>query len=578
MSSHDNNQSGFSTMILLFITMGIAVCLIAPVSALTAVTIAVSGDQSYYLGEKVAMGGTNTDSDSTYLFITGPNLPAAGGKLTSPRQAPVSGDPGSFTVVKTTPDRTWEYAWYTAGLDLDAGTYTLYAASQPKTLDTFGDTTTYGTTSIIVKKPYIAATISSPNLVKGQPFTISGTAEGIPPYVQLWIVGDTYRLITRAPVNATDATYNYRVSPELSAILPAGSYYLIAQHPMADNQFDFVVSGDYVRNQKQNNGTNVFSLRESGAADALIAAISDQEANDGTYANDTYAIVPFQVAETGSSYAPAGTGVTLSADGDRSYYQGEKVVLRGRSPDAGTVYLYLTGPNLPAAGAKLTSPNRAVVSGDPNSFTAVRAEPDKTWEYAFYTANLNLEAGTYTVYAESQPMAQDQPDPAAASVGMALKKPFINATISSSNVVQGQPFTVTGTAEGLPPYVQLWIVGDNYAYTTKTPVHSDASFAFSADTTLSGKLPAGQNYLIVQHPMADNQFDFVVSGDYVRNQKLDNGTNVFRLTGPGSLQGRDAADALIAAISDQEANDTTITRDTYTLVPFQVAGAESPSH
>ena len=73
--------------------------------------------------------------------------------------------------------------------------------------------------------------------------------------------------------------------------------------------------------------------------------------------------------------------------------------------------------------------------------------------------------------------------------------------------------------------------------------------------------------------MADNQFDFVVSGDYVRNLKLNNGTNIFRITGPGSLQGSDAADALIAAISDQEANDKTLTNDTYTLVPFQVTDA-----
>ena len=92
----------------------------------------------------------------------------------------------------------------------------------------------------------------------------------------------------------------------------------------------------------------------------------------------------------------------------------------------------------------------------------------------------------------------------------------------------------------------------------KYRVNSDALFTFNADAIMSGKLPAGQNYLIVQHPMADNQFDFVVSGDYVRNLKLNNGTNLFKLTGPGSLQGSDAADALIAAISDQEANDFTL--------------------
>ncbi len=277
------------------------------------------------------------------------------------------------------------------------------------------------------------------------------------------------------------------------------------------------------------------------------------------------------------SCVSAGTGVTISADGDKSYFQGEKVVLQGQSPDADTVYLFLTGPNLQATGVKLTSPDKAVVSGNPDSFTVVKTKPDKTWEYFFYTANLEVDAGTYSVYAVSQPKAKDQLGPDAANVGMALKKPFITANISSSNVVKGQMFTVTGIAEGIPPEVQIWIIGDAYAYTTKTPVNSNALFTFTADAAMLGILPAGQNYLIVQHPMADNLFDFVVSGDYVRNLKLNNGTNVFKLTGPGSLQGSDAADALIAAISDQEANDTTLTNDTYTIVPFQVTDAGNPT-
>ena len=277
------------------------------------------------------------------------------------------------------------------------------------------------------------------------------------------------------------------------------------------------------------------------------------------------------------SCASAGTGVTISAVGDQSYYLGEKVALRGLSPDADTVYLFLTGPNLPASGVTLTSPDKAVVSGNPGSFTVVKIKPDKTWEYSFYTANLPLDAGTYTVYAVGQPKATDQLGPGAASVGMALKKPFITAKISPSNIVKGQPFTVTGKAEGIPPEVQVWIIGNAYPYTTKTPVNSDASFTFTADAAMSGKLPAGQNYLIVQHPMADNQFDFVVSGDYVRNQKLNNGTNVFRLTGPGSLQGSDVADALMTSISDQETNDNALTSDTYTLIPFQVTDVGNPT-
>ena len=207
----------------------------------------------------------------------------------------------------------------------------------------------------------------------------------------------------------------------------------------------------------------------------------------------------------------------------------------------------------------------------------MKTNPDKTWECTWYTYNVTLDAGTYTVFATSQPKTEDQLGPDAANVGLIIEAPYITAGISPATISNGQPFTITGSAEGNPPAVQIWIFGDNYVYTTTTPVNSDASFTFAADAAMSGKLPSGQNYLIVQHPMADNQFDIVVSGDYVRNLKLNNGTNLFKLTGPGSLQGSDAADALTAAFHDRMANDDTLTNDTYTLIPFQVTGAGSPT-
>jgi len=72
--------------------------------------------------------------------------------------------------------------------------------------------------------------------------------------------------------------------------------------------------------------------------------------------------------------------------------------------------------------------------------------------------------------------------------------------------------------------------------------------------------------------MQNNEFDIDISGDYVRNMKLNNGTNLFKITGTGSLQGSDAANALMAAFTSTEARD-----DTFTVIPFQVTGAESQS-
>jgi hypothetical protein len=270
--------------------------------------------------------------------------------------------------------------------------------------------------------------------------------------------------------------------------------------------------------------------------------------------------------------ASATAGVTIAAQGDQSYYLGEKVIFSGRNSDSGSTYLFITGPGtfstgpgIPGAGGKLTSPLQAVVSGNADSFTEVKTKPDKTWEYVYYTANLPYEAGTYTVYAESQPKAHDQLGPDAANVGIILKKPFITAEISPASVSNGAPFTISGIAEGIPESVQVWIFGKNYYSRSIVPVNSDASFRYEVPGEVASQLAGSQSFVIVQHPMQNTTFDIDASGDYVRSVQLNNGMNLFRISGPGSLQDSDAAEALIAAFSDVTLGD-----DTYTVIPFQV--------
>jgi hypothetical protein len=266
----------------------------------------------------------------------------------------------------------------------------------------------------------------------------------------------------------------------------------------------------------------------------------------------------------------AETGVTISAQGDQSYYLGEEVVLRGSNYDSDFTYLFMTGPGISPDGGKLSSPLRNVSSGDSGSFDRVQTKPDKTWEYTLYTNNLGINPGPYALYAVSQPKTAAQVTAADnKSAKVIFKKPFITAEINSSTISKGQPFRITGFAEGNPGSVQAWIIGDNYSFTTTSPTNPDSSFVCTITPQISEKLPAGQLYLIVQHPMQDNQLDIVMSGDWVKNLKLNDGSssggmNLFRITGPGSLQGHDAAEALIAALNDP------VVDDTYTEIPFVV--------
>jgi hypothetical protein len=302
-----NNPYGFWKMILLLIVAGTVVLSLSPVSAEKPfVTIVAQGDQSYYMGEKVVFSGMNTDSDSTYLFITGPNLPPGGAKLSSPSRQAVSGDAGSFTVVKTKPDTTWEYAWYTSDLRLDAGTYTIYAVTTPETKAEFNDSTTYGTVGIIYKKPFLMTAISPKTILKGQPFTVNGYAEGDPASVQLWIFGNNFFSLITVPVDK-EALYTFTADAEFSNKLAAGDYYLIAEHPMADYRFDFTFNGEYVTVMEDNTTIDLFKVKGPGslqgkdAAEALVFALSENEHRNETISRDTHAIVAFAVGETNTS-------------------------------------------------------------------------------------------------------------------------------------------------------------------------------------------------------------------------------------------------------------------------------------
>jgi hypothetical protein len=262
----------------------------------------------------------------------------------------------------------------------------------------------------------------------------------------------------------------------------------------------------------------------------------------------------------------AETGVTISAQGDQSYYLGEEVVLSGSNYDSDYTYLFMTGPGISPGGGKLTSPLENVTSGDSGSFDRARTKPDKTWEYILYTYNLGIHPGPYEMYAVSQPKTAAQlTGTENKSSQILFKQPFITAKITPSMITKGQPFTVTGFAEGNPGVVQLWIIGNNYVYDTTSPTYPDTSFSFNITPQLSENLPQGVYSFIIQHPMQNNQLDIVASGDWVKNPQLNNGgMNLFRITGPGSLQGRDAAEALIAALNDPAVDDT------YTEIPFVI--------
>ena len=97
-------------------------------------TITCSGDWAYDLGETIGIAGVNSDSRSTYLLLTGEDLPAEGVKLEDISVTAETYNSNSFTRVSVEDGWTWYYDWNTSeilGGPLKAGEYTIYAVTDP---------------------------------------------------------------------------------------------------------------------------------------------------------------------------------------------------------------------------------------------------------------------------------------------------------------------------------------------------------------------------------------------------------------------------------------------------------------
>ncbi|MDD1683388.1 MAG: DUF3821 domain-containing protein [Methanoregula sp.] len=275
--------------------------------------------------------------------------------------------------------------------------------------------------------------------------------------------------------------------------------------------------------------------------------------------------------------------VTIVAAGDQSYYLGEEIKFSGTNTETYKTYLFIVGPNLPDNGANIANvdprhwPTKDLV---PTTFKVVDVNGDNTWSWKWGTANYALDAGTYTIYAVSQPNDRAHLDNAAyGTVSIIIKKPFVSATASQSTVAKGDRIYITGTAEGDPSNVMIWILGKNkYIKATET-VNSDASFKYEVRQSVTKKLYSGQYFVVVQHPMQNSQFDVNTVGVYneddvtndlwVYNLQLKDVvtgaySKIFKLGGAGSLQGSDAAEALVQGINDANVDDT------YTKLQFLV--------
>lgn len=140
-----------------------------------------------------------------------------------------------------------------------------------------------------------------------------------------------------------------------------------------------------------------------------------------------------------------------------AFYPGSEIVLAGSSTGSDTVFLFVTGPNLPPSGGRLESPHTPVRSGDTGSFTTATVGAGDHWTYRWRTGEAGLDLGTYTVYAVDAPVGRsDLSGHSYTTVAVTLGRPLeisAPATIAPLTAAPAEPETPampTATSRATP--------------------------------------------------------------------------------------------------------------------------------
>jgi PGF-CTERM protein len=533
---------------------------------------------------------------------------SSGGYYNTLLQQNVSYQPWTWGLAPSTynPDNSLVFAnWTTGALDTNGqyaypvGTYTILAESKLNNMkdnyknagaDYTGKTVTQSYTVTLVSDT-VKIEANKDSVVRSKPFSVTITGKPSTIY-KLWIKG----------TSSMDGTYDNQ--PPMVKGAQAGvkqdSYTSMTLGPAPDalcggyqyeNGAGRTISNDVARAAITGNGTYVYAnvtTSSSGTRTVEFTTTNWTKAQRYTLRVELNVGGQYKTDEVDVKVEKG--AVTIVAAGDQSYYLGEEIKFSGTNTESYQTYLFLIGPNLHSAGSDIKSsdPRRTntaaqVINQNTATFKIVDVQGDNTWSWKWGTANIALDAGTYTIYAVSQPNDRDNLAQAAyGTVSIIIKKPFVSATASQSTVAKGDRIYITGTAEGDPSSIQIWILGKNYAVKATEAVNADASFKYEVRQETTKTLYAGQYFVVVQHPMQNDIFDIDQCGtgtgptgctaltcpnsvcNMQQAKNTPNSQSIFTILGAGSLQGSDAAEALVQGINSANVDDT------YTKLQFLI--------
>ncbi len=224
-------------------------------------------------------------------------------------------------------------------------------------------------------------------------------------------------------------------------------------------------------------------------------------------------------------------------------YLGETVHIYGTNTDSMVTYLFITGPCQHCEGDNMTVTN-AVENGNASTFTRVPVKSDGTWEYYWYTRDLQIDLGQYAIYAASMPndapALQGVPCNECEDVGVSCAawarkyftflEPSLTADVNPKIITivccSGPSITVSGDATGLrgeaigQEYntvpLGLWVFGENkvagnkYIFDVIYPECSTGDFSYDLKSAMDTLyLLPGTYTVVVQHPMYNHRLDII---------------------------------------------------------------------
>ena len=334
--------------------------------AIVTISASPSAGGPHIIGDRIVFSGTNTDSNTTYLFITGPGLWETGSQIESndSRIAPVTnGVVSTFRAVRVGTDNRWSWTWDTHKVPLNTGTYAIYAVSSPRDKNHLGSAI-YDSVPINITESTLSAAARPTNAGEGEIITISGKATGkTASGIAIWVIGPDYS--DRSVVEPDlDGHYSLEIDSGATHLLP-GIYHVFVEHPSSDETFDLDLNGDYLFNNEIR--SNIFTFQGNGRLYGETAYTAFSAAVNGPKHDDIFVPVSFTLGTL-----PATTAVTISAS---------PLVNATNSPVNGTMVSGAStipgnpaGP--PVAGSTLPPDPAGTVPGVPGNSSGNLSSPE----------------------------------------------------------------------------------------------------------------------------------------------------------------------------------------------------------